>query len=342
MSTLLQAPLTGAAATSSATACENQAAGQPQAASARTLGDLVDSYMESYSGRDPSRLYRLSEWKARLGDRAIAGVNDDLIFYELERIGGASARIYAGKDIKGRPIYGNLGKRSAPSVNRYHSALSAVFEWAIAKRRVPKGFENPCRKVGRQPENAPIVRFLSADECTRLLAACRGSKWARLYGVVLLALTTGARRGELQGLRWRDVNFELARAYVGRTKNGQPKTLPLTPAVVEELRRFYAEDLRRFRIGTPDRHVFHSRVRPDGPYHFEQRWYQALKRAQVRSFRFHDLRHTCASYLAQQGASLLEIADVLGHRQLAMVQRYGHLTVDSKTALVKRVLGEIK
>jgi len=62
----------------------------------------------------------------------------------------------------------------------------------------------------------------------------------------------------------------------------------------------------------------------------------------VSGFRFHDLRHSCASYLAQNGASLLEIADVLGHKQLAMTKRYSHLTTATKKALVGRVLGDIR
>jgi integrase len=77
------------------------------------------------------------------------------------------------------------------------------------------------------------------------------------------------------------------------------------------------------------------------PYAFEARWAQALKEARVRDFRFHDLRHSCASLLAQSGATLLEIGDVLGHRQLAMTKRYSHLTTGHKAALVNRVLGSI-
>ena len=186
------------------------------------------------------------------------------------------------------------------------------------------------------------MRFLSDPERTRLLAACRASKWARLYAFVLLALTTGARRGELAPLRWRDIDLDRAQAYVSHTKNTEPRVLPLLPAVVEELGHLFAEDQERFKVAAAQQLVFRSRTRPDVPYHSEAVWQAALKAARVRNFRFHDLRHTCASYLAQSGASLLEIADVLGHRQLQMTQRYSHLTTKSKSALLQRVLGEIK
>lgn len=68
----------------------------------------------------------------------------------------------------------------------------------------------------------------------------------------------------------------------------------------------------------------------------------AIKAAKLRDFRFHDLRHTCASYLAQNGATLLEIGDVLGHKQVSMTRRYSHLTVGHKAALVDRVMGGIR
>jgi integrase len=161
----------------------------------------------------------------------------------------------------------------------------------------------------------------------------------------MMAITTGARRGELLGLSWRHVDLERKIAYVNETKNGQPKTLTLTPPVVAELERELAESrgrADRFRRDHADTRIFPARWRPTEPWKFELRWRAALAQAKITGFRFHDLRHTCASYLAQNGASLLEIADVMGHRQLAMVKRYAHLTTDSKAKLVNRVLGEIK
>ena len=75
---------------------------------------------------------------------------------------------------------------------------------------------------------------------------------------------------------------------------------------------------------------------------FDGYWDTALSEAKIEDFRFHDLRHTRASYLAQNGASLLEIADVLGHRNLSVTRRYSHLTIDSKSKLVNRVLGGLQ
>jgi len=307
------------------------------------VAGLIDEFMAAYAGKDPAIEQRLSVWRERLGAVRLAEITDDHIFDALDRLAQEPARMWAGFDADGKPVYRRRATKKSPStVNRYHVALSAVFSWAIRKRRVARGFENPCRKVERQREAPGVVRFLSNEERQRLLDAVRASRWPRLYLLVLLAITTGARRGELTALRWSDIDFERAEAHVPFSKNGEPKVLPLVPAVLEELQRFHGEDRERFKIGTPSMLVFHSRRRPDVVYTFEETWREALSASQVRRFRFHDLRHTCASYLAQSGASLLEIADVLGHRQLAMTKRYSHLTTGTKKALVARVLGDLR
>lgn len=300
-----------------------------------TLRQLVDAYMAAYAGRDRSRIPQLERWCALLGDRPFAEITDDDVFHGMEVLRREPARVYLGKDDQGARVEkAKPGRRSEATCNRYWAALSAVFTWAIKKRRAPRSWENPCRKVERAPEPAGVVRFLADDELERLLASCKASSWARLYALVLMAITTGARRGELLSLTWADLDLERALAHVRSSKNGQPRTLPLVPEVVEEL--------RRFATAMPEACVFPSRGQLTRPRSFESSWLAALDRARVRRFRFHDLRHTCASYLAQNGASLLEIMDVLGHRHPAMSRRYSHLTVDSKVKLVNRVLGGIK
>jgi len=306
-----------------------------------TLSQLVNQYFAEYSGRDRSRAHRLEWWLKRLGDRPADSLSDEDVFHALEALATEPGRRYCGRDIDGRPINrARPIKRAGATLNRYQVALSAVFAWAIRRRRLPKGSTNPCRAVERQKEAPGRVRFLDDEERARLFEACRASRWKRLYCLVLLAITTGARRGELFALKWRDIDFERAEAYVHSTKNEDRRVLPLTHAVIEELRRFE---------GAPGALAFASRLRPGVRFNFETVWAAARKAAGLDRdekerprLRFHDLRHSCASYLAQQGASLLEIADVLGHRQLTMTKRYSHLTTATKARLVNRILGEIR
>jgi integrase len=191
---------------------------------------------------------------------------------------------------------------------------------------------NPANLVPSLPENNERTRLLSDAERTRLFRACRASKWEKLHLIVLLAITTGARKGELTKLRWNDIDFDRRTAYVSTTKNGQPKVLPLTDSVIKELQLFDSKD---------SSFIFASRIKEDVAYCFTKPWKRALEDADIKDFRFHDLRHSCASYLAQSGASLLEIADVLGHKQISVTKRYAHLCIEHKSSLINRVMSGI-
>lgn len=298
------------------------------------IADLIDLYMAHYTGRDPTRLQRLTCWLSRVGALRLDEISDDQVHAALQGLVSQRARFFAGIDADGQPIHRAKKKPiSGATINRYAASLAAVFTWAIKQRIAPKGWDHPCRRVERQAESAGKTRFLTRAECDRLLVACKASTWPKLYALVLMALTTGMRKGELLGLRWADIDFEGQLAHVGRSKNGDPKVLPLVPALVEQLRPM---------VGEPAVLVFASKRNPDQAYSFELKWAEALVAAGIRGFRFHDLRHSCASFLAQNGATLLEIGDLLGHRQIAMTKRYSHLASTHRAALVTRVLGDLR
>ena len=220
-------------------------------------------------------------------------------------------------------------KLSNATVNRYRSVVSVVFSYACRQLELA---DNPVRYIHSKPENNERTRFLSEAERTSLFKACKASSWDKLYLLVLLAITTGARKGELTKLRWNDIDFDRRTAYVATTKNGQPKVLPLTDSVIRELQLFDSKDSSL---------IFASKVKEEAPYCFTKPWKKALENAEINDFRFHDLRHCCATYLAQSGASLLMISFVLGHKDIRVTQRYAHLCVEQKSRLINRVLGSI-
>lgn len=303
---------------------------------ALTFAALSDLYMAHYVGRDTAVSHRLAWWREQLGALRLDELSDDHVHAGLDKLASRPARYYAGKDADGRSIFRAKARGKPPSgatLNRYLSCIAAVLTWAIRRRIAPKGFDHPVRRVEYQDEGPGKTRFLSDDERARLLDACKASKWPRLYLLVMLALTTGARKGELLALRWHNVDFERRLVHVGQSKNGEPKALPLVPAAVESLAAVR---------GAPGALVFPSRLNPAKPMAFEARWAQALQAAGIKAFRFHDLRHSCASLLAQAGATLLEIADLLGHRQIAMTHRYSHLAASHRAALVDRVMGDLR
>jgi integrase len=218
---------------------------------------------------------------------------------------------------------------SNATVNRYKAAISVVFNYACRQYNLTS---NPVGLIPSKPEDNHRVRYLSTLERKRLLNACREVSWSKLYLLVLTAITTGARRGELLSLRWNDIDFERQTAYVQTTKNGQPKVLPLTDDVIKELNKFRQQGSSL---------IFNSEIKPDKAFCFNKQWKKALTLAEVDNFRFHDLRHTTASYLAMSGASLLEIADVLGHKQISVTKRYAHLCIDHKERLISRVFSKL-
>jgi integrase len=317
----------------------------------RPVADLLERYMAEYDGRDDARVRLLAWWREHLGERRIAEVTPEVVADLLDQLrqGNALMPRRNGAVASDRP-------RTDATVNRYHSALSAVFQAAL-RGRWGWAVENPCRAVGRGKESAGRVRFLSEDEPgldgkvvpgerTRLLEACRASDWPLLHTLVALALSTGARRGELLGLRWGDVDLARSVAYLGLTKNNDRRALPLIPPVREallETRKRAAQDAQDGEVVRDIRQdlVFRSNRDPAKPYDIDKPWRAALDAAGVESFRFHDLRHSAASYLAMNGATLIEIADVLGHRTLQMVRRYSHLSHDHKAKLLNRVMPKL-
>ncbi len=147
-------------------------------------------------------------------------------------------------------------------------------------------------------------------------------------------MTTGARRGEILGLSWCDIDLAAQRAVLHKTKNNERRSLTLVGPVVDELHR-----LRKVRRLNNDS-VFLS-DEASAQHGIRKAWHQALNDAEINDFRFHDLRHTCASYLAMNGATTAEIAAVLGHKTLAMVKRYSHLSDEHVRDVVERTAAKV-
>lgn len=276
----------------------------------RTLGDLVDRQLETVRAKRPHDYDRqrglLGRWREELGDYALAQVTPAVIAKHRDE----------------------LLKHSSPAtVNRHLAALSKAFTNAAREWNWVQ--DNPLRRVAKETEPQGRVRFLSDPERVALLDACRESELPELHLIVLLALTTGMRRGELLGLRWPDVDLERRLIVLNKTKNNERRSVPIVPEVAALLREH--AKVRRLDSdllfpGNEGRAVSIDRA-----------WYAALDAAKVKDFRFHDLRHTAASYLAMSGATTPELAAVLGHKTLAMVKRYAHLSDQHTGAVVERM-----
>lgn len=283
-----------------------------RAAREMTLADLVESYIEKILPHKPrvakQQARQLRWWKERLGDYALVRLTPSLIAEERDSL---------------------LVDRAPGTVVRYLAALSHAF--TIAVKEWGWLDVNPVRNVRRPREPRGRVRMLSAEEQARLLAACRESRNPQLEPIVLLAIYTGMRQGEILALRWEDVDFQRRRVVVQDSKNGERRGLALVgPALAALL-----DHGRLRRLGCDL--VFPSPKDPTRPADIRSAWDAAVARAELVDFRFHDLRHTAASYLAMSGASLAEIAEVLGHKTLAMVKRYSHITEGHTATVMERM-----
>ena len=212
--------------------------------------------------------------------------------------------------------------RGPATVNRYLAALSSCCGRAVKHWQWIE--ENPCAKVPKLKEPAGRIRFLDDDERKRLLEACMNVSQP-LHLAVILALSTGARRMSVWSLRWRDINLETSKEVVTfrDTKNRSDVSVPLGRPVVKMLLDFHK--IRRIDTDL----LFPSTVDIQRPFDFKAPFARALKQAQIENFRWHDLRHSAASYLTQQGVDLRKIAAILGHKTLQMSMRYSHLNVEN-------------
>lgn len=290
----------------------------------RTVADLIDKYIaetlpHKKRNKDHAKVAALlGWWREQIGNFSLQSATPSLIAEYRDKLQNGKTR--------------NGERRSNGTVNRYIAALShafrtAVMEWGWLE-------DSPMRRVSRRQESKGRVRFLSDDERTSLLKACKESQNQILYPLVVLALSTGARHGELINLRRKNVELKRQAITLHDTKNGETRVLPLAGHALEVMRAL----LSVHRIDTD---LIFPSTKPDKPANIKTAWMNALVKAKIEDFRFHDLRHSAASYLAMNGATLAEISEILGHKTLQMVKRYAHLTDSHVSGVVGRMNAEI-
>lgn len=206
-------------------------------------------------------------------------------------------------------------QRSPASVNRELEVLSKVFSMAMDNGIIES---NPVRKVKKLRLDNMRKRYLTVEEEQRLLDAL-SSKRAYLKPLVFLAIHTGMCRGELLNLKWQNVDFVRGLIYVTNTKTGYDRDVPMNSLVKEILL-----ELQRQNDGFE--HVFANPATGVNVKDIKNGFRAACREAGIQDFRFHDLRHTTGTRLADAGTDAFAIAEVLGHRSLQTTKRYTHAT----------------
>ncbi len=212
---------------------------------------------------------------------------------------------------------------STSTVNRQLATLRNMFNKAVSWGKLES---NPMKDVRSLKEPQSRLRFLEQEEIVKLLA----NSTKHLRPIVILALFTGMRKGEILGLKWHDVDIRRSVITLLDTKNGDKREVPMNDHVKTA--------------------IIQVRKNPQSPYIFcneegnprqdiRKSFSTALKNSGIKGFRFHDLRHTFASQLVMSGANLNTVRELLGHKDITMTLRYSHLAPSYKQQAVD-ILGK--
>ena len=222
-------------------------------------------------------------------------------------------------------VKATAAKVQSPSqANKVKATISAVFNWARDEGVTDR--PNPAQAI-KSKAIPSRERFLLPSEFPRFMAAVEA---APLRDFFLLALFTGARRSNLQAMRWRDVSLEESTWTISKTKNGDPQTVALPPEAVEVLQSRKAAAVVGAIFVFPGSGKTGHLVEP------KRAWDQILEAAELQNLRIHDLRRTLGSWQARQGASLTVIGKSLGHRSQQATAIYSRLDLDPVRASVEQ------
>lgn len=261
-----------------------------------TLGDLVIRYAEEIAPSHKSSLpetYRL---------RAIS----------RSWIGELDTR-YLNKQHFAQYQKDRLEKVSVASVHAELSLIRRVLDTAI-KHWGYDIVENVIKTMKYSKGSVSRTRRLEANEKNRILASAKSQRNNYIYSVIEFAIETGMRRSEILKLKWHDINLETGFASLYDTKNGEDRKVPLTKRCIEVLNQLSRN---------------HEYVFPISATCLNQAWRRAVKKAEIKDLRFHDLRHEAVSRFFEMGMSVPEVALISGHKDLTQLFRYTHLNPEN-------------
>jgi len=276
------------------------------------LKDLFDKYIEEHSVSNKAE-------RTVIQDRGIA--RDMLEFFGNIRIVElAPSRISSYKaHLKAKGL-------KAATINIHRGFLNHAFKKAVREWEWVK--DNPVEKIARERVRNARDRWLTEEEQERLLKACViyaiGKENVQiphywLQEIVLFDLNTGMRMDEILSLEWPHVDLFRKTVTIMKSKNGDKRTIPLNKTAFELLK----EKAKVRHIKT--KYVFASEAGTKIDHrNLRRAFYNALEKAKITDFRFHDLRHTFATRLAQAGVDIYKLSKILGHRSITMTMRYSH------------------
>ena len=254
--------------------------------------------------------------------------------YERYRAG----RLKGRKDKRGKV-------ESAPcqpaTVNRDLQVLKNMLQKALSYGYVTRAAYDRIAEIKKLREENTIIRYLTRDEEASLLKACvdLGQENERLYEhlhpIVLTALRTGLRKGEILALRREDVNLGKRIIHVVKSKSGKRRDVPIAADLLGVLRAHLGSHCM-------EQVFWHGDEKAEAYKDVRRSFKRALGKAGITAFRFHDCRHHMASQFVMEGGNILHLQKILGHQSVQMTERYAHLAPDFIEAATRVLDGYVK
>lgn len=271
-----------------------------------TFNNLVERYVAWVEGRQrswqTSKKYMVNHLSGRFMNFKLTEFNTHTVEqYQTERL--------------------KKGNKPA-TVNRLLAVIKHMFTKACEWEMITEETRKKVHRVKFLPENNKRLRFLNKEECLSLISNCD----KHLKPIVITALNTGMRRGEIFHLRWDNVDLKHGFILLEMTKNGDRREIP-----VNDTLRSTLQGITR-RLDVP--YVFYDPSTGKPLTDIKHSFTSACRRAGIHDFHFHDLRHTFASHLIMAGVDITTVKELLGHKTLTMTLRYAHLAPSHKVKAV--------
>ncbi len=299
----------------------------------RSVAEAIDRYLKDEVPKKRDTIApksRLAWWRAELGNTKLFELSPALIVEKRDKL--ARSTFQRARPSSKRSLIDEADvthyPRSPATVNRFLASLAHVL--TVARREWHWLSHSPMSGVSKLRESSGRIRHLSDDERRALLRET--AKNPLLHTFVTIALSTACRAGELQKLEWRDVDLKAGRLLFRETKNAQPRAVTLhgsALALIEEHAK--VRDLKGGR-------VFRSAT--GKVYRYTEDFTAAVAAAGIAGFRFHDLRHSAATYLAEAGATEQQLKAIGGWKS-GIVSRYVHLAAEDAKGALKKLAEKI-
>ena len=258
-----------------------------------TLGEVLDKYLHQITPQKKSSEIETIRIK-RLMREPIASV-------QICRL--TPQHIAKFRDERLRHVSGTTALKDLSLLS--HAITIAMREWGLPLS------VNPVKQIAKPKQNAPRDRRLEEGEEERLLAACSKSRNPYYKALVVVAIETAMRRGEMLSLQRQHIDFEARTAFLPDTKNGYNRTIPLSNRAILQL------------IDIPP-HIS-GRVFPISVPALRSQWRRMIAKTGLGDLHLHDLRHEATTRLFEKGFNIMEVSTITGHRDLQMLKRYTHI-----------------